>query len=246
MALPQLLGGLAERDRPLRAHGRVDEAPAERRRRQREIACGIRLLGLGQHPGGPRHRLHPADDDDVRLAGRDLSRGDHRRVETGPAEPVDGRAGDRGRQAGEQGRHACHVAVVLTGTVGVAEDDLVDVLGCPVAREPGGARDEGAHDQGGEVVGTGRGEGATEAPERGADSVVDEGVVHPCTSSQRSVMVVSFVRSGEHAMSETRDRDGHGAPAWRGCSCDEVASSVGPWRSMWGSRAANARRCCRG
>ena len=60
VALAQLLGGLAERDGPLRRHRRVDQTPAESRGGQSEIACGIGLLGLGQHPGGAasstRHR----------------------------------------------------------------------------------------------------------------------------------------------------------------------------------------------
>ncbi len=62
------------------------------------------------------------------------------------------------RQPGEQDGHAGHVAVVLAGLVGGAEDHLVDLLG-----RDSGAADGLADDQGGEVVGPYGGEGAAVA-----------------------------------------------------------------------------------
>ena len=174
--LAQLLGGLTERDRPLRRHPRVDETPAERRRRELEIAHGIGLLGLRHDPGRSRHGLDAADEHDVGVARLDLPRRDDRCVEARAAEAVDRRARDARRQAGEQGRHPRDVAVLLAGAVRVAEDDLLDET--RVGGEAGGPVDDRAHDERPEVIGPDRGESAPEAAERGADGVVDERVVH--------------------------------------------------------------------
>src|SRR5205814_2303906 len=45
------------------------------------------------------------------------------------AQAVHGLAWDLDRKAGEQQRHARHVAVVLARLVGAAEDDVIDVFG---------------------------------------------------------------------------------------------------------------------
>src|SRR6478752_7273012 len=140
--LAQLLGRLAERHGPLRRHGRIDQPPTERCGGEGEIACGVRLLGLGQDPGGAAHRLGPAADDDVGVAGLDRARGDHGRVEAGAAESVDRGAGDARRQTREQRGHARDVAVLLARPVGVAEHDLVDLLTETSLREAGRPGDD--------------------------------------------------------------------------------------------------------
>ncbi len=85
---------------------------------------------------------------------------------------------------GQQGRHPGHVAVLLAGAVGVAEDHLLDRLRV----QPGRAVADGAEDDGAEVVGAYAGQPAAELAERGADGVVDERVAHesPCVVGESS------------------------------------------------------------
>ena len=136
---------------------------------------------LGQDHRRARHRLDPARHDEVGLAGADLlgRRGDG--LQAAGAQAVDGVARHLVRQAGQQRGHARDVAVVLAGLVGGAEDDLVDgVVGDARALE------RGAEDEGGEVVGTGVGEGAAIAPEGRADAADEKGIGH-AERSKRSV-----------------------------------------------------------
>ena len=119
--LTEQLRALAEADRPLVGHVRVDHPPAERRGVDGRVAGGVRLGGLRQHVRRPGHRLHAARDHDRGVPDGDRACGGDHGVESRGAEPVDGRAGHRGRQAGEQRRHAGDVAVVLTGLVRRAE-----------------------------------------------------------------------------------------------------------------------------
>jgi hypothetical protein len=127
-----LLRRLAERDRPLVGHVRVDHAPAERRGVQRLVRRRVGALGLQQDPRRARHRLDASAQDQRRVAGLDGSARLDRRLETRAAEPVDGHARDAGRQAGEQRAHPPDVAVVLACPVRVAEDDVLDLCGIEV------------------------------------------------------------------------------------------------------------------
>ncbi len=171
-------GALAQRDRPLRRHGRVGHAPAEGGRVHLLVAGGEGPLRLGQHPGRAAHGLHAARDHHGGVAERDGPVGLHDRLHAGGAQPVDGRAGHGHGQPGEQHGHAGDVAVLLPRAVGVAEDHVVDA--CRVQRR--GPVDQGAYDVRGEVVGAYGGEGAAVPADRGADGVDDvhipDAVVH--------------------------------------------------------------------
>jgi hypothetical protein len=140
------LGGLAQGDRVLGVVPWVHEPPA-----QRAVVhlprLGPRGARLGHHPRRARHRLDPAGDDDVGLARLHGHGGVRDGGQAAGAQPVHGVAADRQRQAGEQHGHPRHVAVVLAGLVGVAEDHLVDALGVDA-----GAPHRLADDQRGEVV----------------------------------------------------------------------------------------------
>ena len=192
-----LLGALAERDRPLLGHLGVDHAPAERGRVQRLVVARVGALGLEQHPRRAAHRLDAADEHQRRVAGLDRAAGLHRGVEARAAEAVDGRGGHARRQPGQQHRHAPDVAVVLARAVGVAEHDVVDARGVEVGR----ALEQRAHGVGGEVVGPHAGQRAARAPERRAHRVEDEGLAAHAgatdASSSRSAASSSSVGSAE-------------------------------------------------
>ena len=157
---PRPAGGCAARTRPApRGRSRTCRPGSRRPRRARPstrrgipgltirqpsvvecmrlVRARERLLGLGQHPRRAAHRLDAAGDA-RRPRRRRRSRG-WRRSRPPVPEPHSRftvAPGHRGRQPGQQHRHAGDVAVVLAGLVGVAEVDLVD----PGRVEPGCAR----------------------------------------------------------------------------------------------------------
>ena len=175
LALAQLLGRLAERDGPLRPHLLVDQSPAQCRRHQGGVARRDRAARSWAAP-----KEHGSSTRPRRRARRRPHRA--RSVGTptiaasrlGPAEPVHGPGRDRGGTARPADRHPGHVSVVLTGAVGVAEDDLVD-------RGPGRgrarARREFATTSAPRSSGRTPGERAAVAAERSPDRVVQEHVV---------------------------------------------------------------------
>ena len=99
----ELLGARAERDRPLLGHRGVHEPPAERRGVQRLVAVREAALGLEHDPRRARHRLDAADEHERRVAGLDRAARQHRRVQRGAAQPVDGRARARSSAAPRAG-----------------------------------------------------------------------------------------------------------------------------------------------
>ncbi len=172
--LAQPLGGLTQRDGPLRRHGLVHQAPAQRGGRQGHVPGRVGLLRLGQHPRGTGHGLGAADEHQLGVAGVDLPGGDDRRVQGRAAEPVDRGAGDRDRQSREQGAHPGDVAVLLAGAVGVAEHHLVDPLHVELRGTLHGFTDHVR----GEVIRADGGEAGAELPERRANGVVHKSLVH--------------------------------------------------------------------
>jgi hypothetical protein len=138
--------------------------------------CGIAReggVGLAHDEGRARHALDAAGDHQIGVAGADGARGGADGVHARAAQSVDRGAGDFERQAGEQGRHARDVAVVLAGLVGAAVEDVVERA--PV--EVGMAQHQRPDGQGGEIVGSDRGERAAVAADGGAYGVADEGFV---------------------------------------------------------------------
>ena len=71
--------------------GRVDEL---------RVAEAVAEPGAGEQVRRAVHRLHAAGDRDLGVAGADLRRGQHDRLEPRAADPVDGRRGGRVREAG--------------------------------------------------------------------------------------------------------------------------------------------------
>ena len=67
--------------------------------------------------------MHPAVP---AQCGLDAPRGDHGRVQTRAAEPVDGGRRDSHRKPGQQACHSTEISVVFSGIVRVAEDHFID------------------------------------------------------------------------------------------------------------------------
>ncbi len=100
------------------------------------------------------------------------------RTQAGSAEPVDGHARDRLRQAREQRRHPRDVAVVLAGLVRGAEVDVFDL-----ARRNSGARDRLCDHERREVIRPLAGKRAAVAPDGRANGGEDYGAAHAATLS---------------------------------------------------------------
>ena len=92
----QHLGGHAEADRVLGGHGRVHQSPAEG---GVDELLGARqpISGAGQDERSPAHRLDSAGDRDVTVTEGEVGGDPVDGVESGAAQPVDGRAGNRHR-----------------------------------------------------------------------------------------------------------------------------------------------------
>ncbi len=185
VALGDELRALAQADRPRVGHPRIDHPPAERRRVHLLVADGEPVLGLGHHPGGSAHRLHPARDHDRCVADGYGAGGLDDGLHSGAAQPVHRGAGHGDRQSGEQHGHPGHVTVVLARAVGVAEEHVVDA-GRVELRCTG---DEGGQYPGGEIVGTYAGQGSAVPADRGAYGIDD---VHV---AQTAGHVSSFVEA---------------------------------------------------
>ena len=157
----------------LLAHLRIDEAPAEARVEQLDVARE-RLARLRHHVRRARHALDAAGDVEVALAelhrARRVRDGAHARC----AEAIDRLAGHAHRQAGEQHRHARDVAIVLARLVGAAEDDVGDVRRIE-RRMP---RDERGDDVRGEIVGAHLAELPADVADGRANAVDDVCVSH--------------------------------------------------------------------
>ncbi len=91
VTLGDLLGGLAERNRPLRRHLRIDHPPSRDRIVQLLLAAE-RRIAFGQHVRRARHRLDTACDHHVAFAEGDSLRGGVDRLKARSAQPVYGYA----------------------------------------------------------------------------------------------------------------------------------------------------------
>ena len=129
--------------------------------------------GLGHHEGRPAHAFDAPGDDQFGLAGLDGACGGYDRVHTRTAEAVDRGAADLRWQAGEQGRHARDVAVILARLVGTTEDHVIDGVPVEVVRGHQRLQRDGA-----QIVGAHRGERPAIAADRRADIGTDECVGH--------------------------------------------------------------------
>ena len=133
-----------------------------------------RLSGLAHDEGRPRHRLDPAGDGEIHLAGADGAGGVADCVQPRGAEPIDGDARNGVGQASQQQRHARNIAVVLAGLVGAAEEHLVEPrpVGLVVAGDQRPDRDRG------QIVGPHLGERAAITADGRACRVANKDLSH--------------------------------------------------------------------
>ncbi len=96
------------------------------------------------------------------------------RVEAGGTEAIEGLAGNQFRNACQQQRHPRHVAVVLAGLVGAAEEHLIDLR--PV--EIGMLCHQSLDRNGRQIVGAHFCERAAETADRGPDGIANEHITH--------------------------------------------------------------------
>src|SRR5262249_62412638 len=111
---------------------------------------------------------------EIHFAAADGARCVAARVQARRAQPVDGDAGHRVRQPGQEQRHARDIAVVLAGLVGAAEIDVIEPrpIGLAVAGDQRLDRHRG------EIVGAYLGERAAVAADRRARPLADEDLPH--------------------------------------------------------------------
>ena len=156
----------------------VDEPPAERRVVDRPVAAREGRVGLRGDERRAGHRLDAAGDEEVAVAGDHGMAGADDRGEPRCAEPIDGDARDRVRQAREQRGEAGDVAVVLARLVRAAEPDVLDLLRGD-SRALDGSRDRERR----KVVGPHGGEPAAVAADRRAHRRQDDRPGHCASSS---------------------------------------------------------------
>jgi hypothetical protein len=199
---------------------RVGEPPAERRVLELARAAIPGRFGLRHHVRGPRHRLDATADEHVAVADLDRVRGRVDGLEARTAKAVDGQPADLDREPRQQDGHAGHVAVVLTGLVGAAEDHVLDESG--IDRR---ALDNGAQHRGGHVVGANRSKrtavAADGGPHGGHDPRFAEGTGEVATHDRML-----------HAGPRDRLREGCGSNrrqgAWRWPAANDFARCTQP------------------
>ena len=154
-------------------HAPIDEAPAQGGVVHR-VAAAEGGLGLGHHKRRAAHAFHAAGNHQLRFTAADGAGCTAHRVHATSAQAVDGGARYFWRQAGQQGGHAGHVAVVFAGLVGAAIEHIAD--GGPVHARV--ARHQCLDGNRTQVVGAHRRERAAVAADGRADGVADVGLAH--------------------------------------------------------------------
>src|SRR5205814_2262017 len=120
------------------AHGRVGDVGS---------FAAPRLARLEHHVGRARHVLDTAGDKHLTLTRLDRLGGARRRLQPRAAQPVHGLARHFDRKTRQEQGHPRHVAVVLAGLIGAAEDHVVDR-----ERIDPAALDDGCDGHGSEII----------------------------------------------------------------------------------------------
>ncbi|MNE26937.1 hypothetical protein D3C80_1203270 [compost metagenome] len=169
-------------DAVLLLHQRVDEAPADGGVEQFSLPRE-RGVGLAHYQRRARHGFDAANQHQPGFTTADGASGAADGIQARTAQAVEGGARYADRQAGQQARHARDVAVVFTGLVGAAIDDVVDAA--PVHLWV--AFDQGAQRYRAQVVGTHAAQCTGIAADGGADRIDDQGVFHSGVSCASTV-----------------------------------------------------------
>ena len=175
--LRDVLGGLAVVDQRVElAHALVGKTPAERAVVHLNIAALKRIGRFAHDPGAAGHAFDAAGDEEIAVIGFDRAGRLIDRFESGAAQTVHRRAGNRVRQTGEQRSVARDVARVFAGLVGAAEVDVFDLVFIDA-----GSFDHLGDDVGGEIVGANVFQNPAMAPHGRAHGFDDDGFFHDFT-----------------------------------------------------------------
>ena len=151
----------------------IHEAPADGGvldfRHPRESA-----LGLGHHQRSAGHALHATGDQQIGFAAANGARCLPHRLQAGGTQAVHRHPRHARRQAGQQQRHARHVAVVLAGLIDATVEHILQRR--PV--DPGIARHQRLEWQGRQVIGAHTGQGTGITADRGTDCIADKSMGH--------------------------------------------------------------------
>ncbi len=129
VALRHVLAGLAHRlEREHRLHLRIRKAPAEVRVVDDLVSSREGLVGLRHHERRARHRLDAARDEEVAVTGHHCVACANDGGQPRCAQSVDGDAGHRLREPGEERGHPRDVSVVFACLVRAAEPHVLDLL----------------------------------------------------------------------------------------------------------------------
>jgi hypothetical protein len=202
-----------------RLHGRVHEAPAQTGVEQLHIAPE-RRAGLRHHEGRAGHALHAAGQIHLPLAHPDRARSASHRRQAARTQAIDRLTRHRHRQAGQQRRHARHIAIVVAGLVGTAEHHIGD--GRRIERRL--SRHQHAQHMRREVVGAHRTQCATQTADGRANAVNDVRVPGRCSAhAQEGLKVIRTWKRARRRAARASD--------WCGTRCRESAPP--PRRAGW-------------
>ena len=132
------------------------------------------LARLRHHVRRASHVLDAPSDIEVSLAEHDRPRRIRHRAHSRRAQTIHRFAWDRNRKAGEQQRHSGDVAIVITGLVGVSENDVANATRVERRMSPHQLRDHVR----GEIVGADLAQSSTNTSDGGSNAVDDICVGH--------------------------------------------------------------------
>ena len=151
---------------------RIHKAPTDGGVDELTIAALKAALGLQGDERCATHALHATSNDHFGIANGDGVCSGGECLQTRAAEAVHGLPRNFDGVAGNEERHARHVAIVFAGLIGTAQDHIVDVGGVDAA-----ARNDRFEHGGGKVVGANASERAAVATEGGAQRLNDPGLL---------------------------------------------------------------------
>ena len=108
-------------------HERIHKSPADGGVEDLRLTLK-RRRGFAHHERRTGHGFDATGDQQIAIPGPDGARRKANGIQTGAAQAVNGGAGYRLRQPGQQRRHARHVAVILPGLIRAAEDHVIYAL----------------------------------------------------------------------------------------------------------------------
>ena len=108
-------------------HERIHKSPADGGVEDLRLTLK-RRRGFAHHERRTGHGFDATGNQQIAIPGLNGARRKAKGIQTRAAQTVNGGAGNRLRQPGQQRRHARHVAVILSGLIRAAEDHVIYAL----------------------------------------------------------------------------------------------------------------------